>query len=141
MSATAQQALDSGDLNTLPTVAKKIGLGSILQGGLGIRPHRESVAVSSDAATPSFTVKALLFCEVTGGSAGNGAKSPQVRGGSVATASFVAPNAGGTALAFKASEVTGANAVAEIIYLTADPPLDANDQAFTALDGEIDGVY
>lgn len=141
MSATAQQALDSGDLNTLPTVAKKIGLGSILLAGDGVRQVRESVAVSSDAAAPTYTVKALLFCEVTGGSAGNGAKIPQVRGGSVASASFVAPNAGGTALAFKASEVTGASAVAEIIYLTADPPLDANEQAFAALDDEIDGVY
>lgn len=225
MSATAQQALDQGDLNTLATVAKSIGLGSILLAGLGVRLHRESVAVSSDAATPSYTVKKLLSCKVSGGSAGNGEKAPQINGvvgsrtvretglvvasnaapttfpvdqllsissvvsstrtrlvpvnntatlstgqakgvdssaigtksialyasdvadGGTVDATYLTqggcatPSSAGDSIGFYAGEVTGADAVAEIVYLTADPPLDANSQAFTALDGEIEGVY
>lgn len=120
--ATPKALLDAGDINNLGDVAKKTKLGTLLDGlvtGDGsARLVRESIAVSSDAATPTYTVKALLYCEVTGGSAGNGAKVPGVRGGSVSAASAVAPNAGGTALAFKTSEVTGASAVAEVIYIT-----------------------
>jgi hypothetical protein len=225
MSATAQQALDSGDLNTLPTVAKKIGLGSILLAGLGVRLIRESVAVSSDAAEPSYTVKKLLSCKVSGGSTGNGEKAPQINGavgsrvvretglvvatnaapttypvdqllsissvvsstrtrrvpvnntatlstgqakgvdssaigtksialyasdvadGGTVDATYLTqggcatPNSAGDSISFYASEVTGASAVAELCYLTEDPALDANGQAFAALDDEIEGIY
>lgn len=120
--ATPQALLDAGDINNVGDVLRKTRLGTILKdlitGDGTARLVRESIAVSSDAATPTYAIKALLYCEVTGGSAGNGAKVPGVRGGSVAAASAVAPNAGGTALAFKASEVTGASAVAEVIYIT-----------------------
>lgn len=225
MSATAQQALDSGDLNTLTTVAKKIGLGSILLAGLGVRLVRESVAVSNNAATPSFAVKRLLLCKVSGADAGDGEKAPQINGavgsrvvretglvvasnaapttfpvdqllsissvvsstrtrrvpvnntatlstgqakgvdssavgtksialyasdvadGGTVDATYLTqggcatPSSAGDSISFYASEVSGADAVAEIIYLTADPALDANGQAFAALDDEIEGIY
>lgn len=66
--ASPKEILDSGDANMLGVACKKALLGTVLNAG-GVRLVTESVAVSSDAATPTFTVKALLFCEVTGGSA------------------------------------------------------------------------
>lgn len=121
--STHEELLNVGSVDG--DIAKKIKLGSLLHNS-GLRHVRETLSVSSDAATPSKTVLKLEYCEVTGGSAGNGAKVPGVRGGSVAAASAVAPNAGGTALAFKASEVTGASAVADVIYITGDAITDAD---------------
>ena len=51
------------------------------------------------------------------------------------------PNAGGTSLAFLASEVTGDDALADTFYLTADPPLDSRGQAVTALTASKDGIF
>lgn len=138
---TLKQILDRGDMNAFASASKAIGLGSRLLGGSGARIHHETVAVASDAATPTHTIKKLLFCEVSGGTGGNAEKIPQLRGGSTATTNYVAPSADGTSIDFKASEVTGGAAVAEIIYLTEDPPLDESGQAFASLDDSIAGVY
>ncbi len=80
---TNAAVLDRGDLNVLGAIAKAIGLGSLLAGGgIPLRLVRESVAVASDAATPTFTVARLLRAKVSAGSAGNGEKACLLNGDS-----------------------------------------------------------
>lgn len=188
MSATAQQALDQGDLNNLAAVSKAIGLGSILLAGLGekapqingavgSRTVRETgLVVASNAAPTTYPVDQVLSASsVVSGtrtrrvpvnntatlstgqvkgvdSSAIGTKSialyaSDVADGGTVDATYLTqggcatPNSAGDSIGFYASEITGADAVAEIVYLTADPPSDSNSQAFSALDAEIEGVW
>ena len=215
---TIEDVLNSGDLNKFGPAFRAGLIGTLLAGEGGLRLVRESVAVASNAAAPTYTIKRLLSCKVSGGSSGNGEKACQPNGDSAgrlmnetldvasaaATPTFAVvqllrcktvgtgaagaksalvngatpsageaapnaggtsltfhaettgtgtalvsylttggcatPNAGGTSVAFKASEVAGASAVAELLYLTADPPVDANGVAASALSATIPGV-
>lgn len=214
-----EEILNRGDLNALGAAMRAARLGSVLLGG-GLRLVAETKAVASDACTPTYAVKRLLSCKVSGGSSGNGekvcltngvvaqrvaseagvavasaaatpafaitqllycktigtgapaVKAPQINGAtpsagqaapnaggtsvvfhaettgtgtcdmSYLTAGGTAtPNAGGTSIAFLASEVAGASAVAELLYLTADAPKDANGVAAKKLSESVDGLY
>lgn len=77
---TLEEIINRGDLNNLCAVLKAGRVGSILAGQGGLRLVRESVAVASNAATPSYTIKALLRAKVSGGSSGNGEKVCQACG-------------------------------------------------------------
>lgn len=80
MTTTLEDILNRGDINTLAAVFKAGQLGTLLAGEGGLRLVRESVAVASNAATPTYTVKRLLSCKVSGGSGGNGEKACQPNG-------------------------------------------------------------
>lgn len=127
---TAKEVLNSGDANQFGVAAKKAKLGTVLDAG-GIRLQRETVAVASAAATPTFTVLQLLYVKTiaTGAPA---VKAPQINGATPA-AGEAAPNAGGTSIVFHA-ETTGTGTV-DLVYLTADAPTGA-----VALTADINAV-
>lgn len=77
---TIAEIINEADLNKLPAAFRAIALGTLLAGEGGLRLVRETVAVTSDAAAPSYTVKRLLSAKVSGGSAGNGEKTCQSNG-------------------------------------------------------------
>lgn len=218
MAKTAAEILNDGDLTTLSQVMKQCRVGDLLLGG-GARLVKEVLPVSSNSATPTYSVARLLSAKVSGGSTGNGEKMCMLPGdaamreyaetaavsSAAATPAFAVtrllhaktvgtgaagekscqkngatpaagecapnaggtsvtfnaettgagtvglvyltdggvctPNAGGTSLAFKASEVSGASAVVTVVYLTTDPPKNADGVAATALSEAITGLY
>ena len=122
--ATPQALLNAGDINNLGDVAKKLRLGDLLAGtvGLGgalpVRLHSEIVAVASLAAVPTFTVLALLYVQTIGTGA-PAVKAPGILGATPG-AGAAAPNAGGTSIVFNA-ETTGTGTVV-LVYLTQAAP-------------------
>lgn len=137
MSTSLKDILDRGDLNQLGAVMKAALLGSLLEAG-GARIVRETgVAVASAAAAPKYTITQLLYVKTTGTGAA-GIKASQING-ATPSAGQAAPNAGGTSVAFHA-ETTGTG-TCELVYLTTDPPKDADGVAATALGSSVAGVY
>lgn len=136
MATSLKDIIDRGDLNSLAAVLKAALVGSILNAG-GVRLHAETVAVASAAATPSYTVKQLLFAKTIGTGA-PAVKAAGINGATPGTGA-AAPNTAGTSIVFNA-ETTGTGTV-DLIYLTADPPKDADGIAATALSGSITGIY
>lgn len=127
---TAKEVIDSGDVNQLGVACKKTKLGTLLDAG-GVRMVKETVAVASAAAAPTFTVLQLLYAKTiaTGAPAVKAAKI----NGATPSAGEAAPNAGGTSVTFHA-ETTGTGTV-DLVYLTTDPPTGA-----VALTAEISAV-
>jgi hypothetical protein len=78
--ATLAQVLDQGDLSTIGNAFKSGKVGTLIAGG-GVRHVKETVAVSGDAATPSFAIRRLLSAKVVTGSTGTGEKAPVLNGG------------------------------------------------------------
>ena len=143
--ATPQQIYDIGEPNELGPANKEAKVGTILAGEEGVRLVREKAAkVANNAIAPRYRVVAMLAAEVRSGSSGNGVKAPQGRGATVA-ANSVAPNADGTSIALTAAEVAGADAVADIVYLTFDAPKGAAamtaDIGGVALCGAVAGLF
>lgn len=127
--STPEQVLNSGDQNVAGDAMAKASVGSVIAAG-GMRVQRDVVAVASNACTLAYSAKAVLFVQVTGGSAGNGEKTIVAPGATLAAGQVkkgATPTA--TTLSFFAGEVTGADAVAEVHYTTTDPPLDASGNA------------
>lgn len=118
---TAKEILNSGEANQIGVAAKKIKLGTVLEAG-GIRLQRETVAVASAAATPTFTVLQLLYVKTIGTGA-PAVKAAQIND-ATPSAGQAAPNAGGTSIVFHA-ETTGTGTV-DLVYLTADAPTGAS---------------
>jgi len=124
--STLEEVLNMGELNTLALAMKRAKAGTLLKGEGTIRPVLETVAVASAAATPTYTIVALLKAKTVGtGAAG---EKTVLKHGATPSAGQAAPNAGGTAMAFHA-ETTGTGTVI-LAYLTSDPLADA--EAFTA---------
>jgi hypothetical protein len=92
--------------------------------------------VASAAATPGYTVLQLLYAKTIGTGA-PAVKAPQING-ATPSAGQAAPNAGGTSIAFHA-ETTGTG-TCDVVYLTADPPKDANDIAGSDLAATVTGI-
>lgn len=130
-----KDVLDSGNTNTVGPAAHAARLGSRLHAG-GVRLQRETLAVASAAATPGFTCLHLLHCKTTGTGAA-GEKACDINGATPGTG-HAAPNAGGTSIVFNAEE-TGTGTV-DIVYLTGDPPKDADGVAATALTASVSGI-
>lgn len=130
--------IDRGDMNALGAALKAGQVGTLLAGENGVRTVRESgVAVASAAATPKYAVLQLLYAKtVSTGAAG--VKAAKINGASP-SAGEAAPNAGGTSVAFHA-ETTGTG-TCELVYLTTDPPKDADGVAATALTSSATGLY
>jgi hypothetical protein len=136
---TTRAAIDRGDTNNLPAAMRLSKAGSVLHAG-GVRIQRDvGLAVTGDATAPKYTIKKLLFCEVTGGSGGNEEKAPVLRGATVA-AHQAAPAADGKTIGFYASEVTGPLAVAEIHYTTTDPVKDEDGNVAQLFDDTKTGL-
>ncbi len=126
---TLKDWLNLGEINKLAAVFKATLLGERVHAG-GIRLQREpALAVSGAAATPSYTVLQLLYVKTIGTGA-PAVKTALINGGTP-SAGQAAPNAGGTSIAFNA-ETTGTG-TADVVYLTADPPKDANGVAASDL--------
>lgn len=132
---TLKDLLNLGEINKLAATFKSALLGDRLHAG-GVRLQRETLPVSSAAATPTYTVLHLLHAK-TAATGAAGEKSPLVNGGTPA-AGQAAPNAGGTSIAFHA-ETTGTGTV-DVVYLTADPPKDANGIAGSDLAATVTGL-
>lgn len=132
---TLKELLNLGEINKLAGVLKAALFGERLHAG-GVRLQRETLAVSSAAATPTYTALHLLHAK-TAGTGAAGEKSPLVNGGTPA-AGQAAPNAGGTSITFHA-ETTGTGTV-DVVYLTADPPKDANGIAGSDLAATVTGL-
>lgn len=130
-----KDVLNSGDLNKIGPAFKAGQLGDRLHAG-GVRLQRETLAVASAAATPNYTVLHLLHAK-TAGTGAAGEKSPLVNGGTP-SAGQAAPNAGGTSIVFNA-ETTGTGTV-DVVYLTGDPPEDANGIPATSMTAVVPGV-
>lgn len=122
---TLKDILNLGENNKLAAALKAMLFGERVYAG-GVRLQRESaLAVASAAATPSYTVLRLLHVKTTGtGAAGEKAA---LKNGATPSTGEAAPNAGGTSITFNA-ETTGTG-TADVVYLTADPPKDANGVA------------
>jgi len=75
-----EDVLNSGDINKLGPAFRAALIGTLLAGEGDLRLVRETVAVASNAATPSYACKRLLSCKVSGGSSGNGEKVCQANG-------------------------------------------------------------
>lgn len=110
-----------GEINKLAAAFKATLMGERLHAG-GVRLQRETLAVASAAATPTYTVLRLLHAK-TAGTGAAGEKSPLVNGGTP-SAGQAAPNAGGTSIVFNA-ETTGTGTV-DVVYVTGDPPKNAD---------------
>lgn len=135
--SSPKEILDRGDINQLGAVLKATQLGSLLEAG-GVRQVRETgVAVASAAAAPKYTVLQLLYAKTIGTGAA-GIKASQING-ATPSAGQAAPNAGGTSIAFHA-ETTGTG-TCELVYLTTDPPKDADGVVATALGSSVAGIY
>jgi hypothetical protein len=132
---TLKELLNLGELNKLAAVFRSTLLGERLHAG-GVRLQRETLAVASAAATPGYTVLHLLHAKTTGTGAA-GEKTPLVNG-ATPSAGQAAPNAGGTSIAFNA-ETTGAGTV-DVVYLTADPPKNADGVAGSDLAATVTGI-
>jgi len=132
---TLKELLNLGEINKLAAVFKSALLGERLHAG-GVRFQRETLAVSSAAATPNYTVLRLLHVKTIGTGAA-GEKSALVNG-ATPSAGQAAANAGGTSIAFNA-ETTGTGTV-DVVYLTADAPKDANGIASNNLDASPVGI-
>lgn len=127
--------INSGNANMLGGAFKQGQVGEVLNAG-GVRLQRETVAVASATATPTYTILHLLHCKTaTVGAAGE--KAPGVNGATPSTGQ-AAPNAAGTSIVFNA-ETTGTG-TADVVYLTADPPKDADGIAATALSASGNGL-
>lgn len=124
-----------GDINKLAAAFRSALMGERLHAG-GVRLQRETLDVASAAATPTYTVLHLLHAKTTGTGAA-GEKAPLVNGGTP-SAGQAAPNAGGTSIAFNA-ETTGTGTV-DVVYLTADPPKDANGISASDLAATVAGI-
>ena len=124
-----------GDINKLAAAFRAALMGERLHAG-GVRFQRETLAVSSAAATPNYTVLRLLHVKTIGTGAA-GEKSALVNG-ATPSAGQAAPNAGGTSIAFNA-ETTGTGTV-DVVYLTADAPKDANGIAASDLAASVAGI-
>lgn len=79
--ATIAQVLDQGDLNTTGNALKSGLVGTVIAAG-GTRLFKETVSVSSDAATPTYAIRRLLSAKVVTGSTGTGEKAPVLNGAS-----------------------------------------------------------
>lgn len=119
--STPQRVLDLGESNLFWTVAKKLGLGTLLFGkaSSGLSVVVEDLPVASNAAAPTYIPLEVLECCVYGGSAGNGGKKKLAPGDSTAAKS-VTLDGTTAALSFFAGEVTGAGARVRVKYLTAE---------------------
>lgn len=124
-----------GDINKLAAAFRAALMGERLHAG-GVRFQRETLAVSSAAATPNYTVLRLLHVKTIGTGAA-GEKSALVNG-ATPSAGQAAANAGGTSIAFNA-ETTGTGTV-DVVYLTADAPKDANGIAASDLAASVAGI-
>lgn len=133
--ATLKEVLNRGDLNTLAVVLKSVLVGERLHAG-GVRLQRETLPVASAAATPGYTVLRLLHVK-TAATGAAGEKTALVNG-ATPSAGQAAANAGGTAIAFHA-ETTGTGTV-DVVYLTADPPKDADGIAGSDLAATVTGI-
>ena len=135
----AKDILSRGENNEIPAVFKACALGERLYAG-GARHHREVLPVTNNLATPTYTIKRISYAEVTGGAGGNGEKAVQAKGATVAVNS-AAPAADGKSVNFYATEVSGPNAVVELIYITTDPPLGLDGQPALSLASAVPGLY
>ena len=123
-----KDAINAGEMNDLGTAFRQAQVGEILSAG-GVRLQRETLAVATAAATPKYTVLQLVYAKTIGTGA-PAVKSPLINGAAPA-AGQAAPNAGGTSIVFNA-ETTGTG-TCDVVYLTADPPKDADGNAALAL--------
>lgn len=130
-----KNAINLGETNLLGWAAKSTQLGSVIDAGGG-RLQREVLPVSGAAATPTYNVAVLLGAKTIGTGAA-GAKAPGIPGATPGVGA-AAPNAGGTSIVFNA-ETTGTG-TAEVWYLTADAPKDANNQPAAKLSDNVPGL-
>jgi hypothetical protein len=91
---------------------------------------RETVAVATAAATPSYAIEQLLYAKTVGTGA-PAVKAAKING-ATPSAGEAAPNAGGTSVAFNA-ETTGTG-TAELWYLTSAPALATENTLFKTPD-------
>ena len=132
--STPEQILNGGDLNHIASVAKAVGLGTLLAAG-GYRLVGETVAVATASATPTYNCKKLLYARTIGTGA-PAEKATTGIAGAAPGAGFAAPATGGATITFNA-ETTGTG-TAELIYLTTDPA-DVGGAAKTALTADLPG--
>ncbi len=133
-----------------------------------LRTVRETLDVASATATSTFPILRLIHAK-TAATGAPANKAPQINGATpsagqaapaadgltvvfhaettgtgtcdtiYATAGGTAvPNADGTSIVLGA-ETAGAGAVAELVYVTTDPPLDDEDEAASGLDDNLTG--
>lgn len=130
MGSTLQQVLDSGDLNSLAGALKKILFGTRTKEA-GARQVRETLTVTSNAATPTYKVERIVICATTT----TGTRTRRVPVENTATLSTgqckgTDSSALGTkAITFYASDVADGS-TADVTYWTFDDV--ANASAITA---------
>lgn len=132
--STPEEILNNGDLSHIASVAKAVGLGTVLAAG-GYRLVGETVPVSSASAATTYTCKKLLYARTIGTGA-PAEKATTGIAGSAPGAGAAAPNSDGTAVVFNA-ETTGTG-TAELIYITTDPA-DVAGVTKTALTAQLPG--